>query len=177
MHIQHIHCIAPALLLVLPIAASAAGTHAPATQTQSDNSAIHLGRITVRGQQKIIATLQAIKVALNQPESSDPKMQNVVVCRLTNDIGSHASQILTCATNRTLATRRQVTQLGFLTPIPAGGGEQARISVLNGYLTGVPSNILHVPVNGPAFRNLLDKIPLPTSAAATTRAPATSSHP
>lgn len=136
---------------------------------------MHLGKVEVKGQKQIIETLQAIKVALNQPESSDPKLQNVVVCRITNDIGSHANQLLTCATNRTLATRRQVTRLGFLMPIPAGGGEQARISVLNEYLSGVPSNILRAPVNGSAFRALLEKIPLPAPAA-TTAPSATTRH-
>ncbi|MGH8362214.1 MAG: hypothetical protein ACRESQ_02555 [Gammaproteobacteria bacterium] len=166
-------------ILLLPLAAIAA--YGPpqesnaAQAAQNNNIVLHLGKIKVKGQKQIIKTLQAIKVALNQPESSDPKLQNVVVCRLTNDIGSHANQILTCATNRTLATRRRVTQLGFITPIPAGGGESARITVLNEYLQGVPSNIMHVPVNGSALRALLEKILLPATQA--TAPPAASSHP
>lgn len=179
MHIQHIHCIAPALLLVLPIAASAAGTYAPAAQAQSDNSAIHLGKVTVRGQQKIIATLQAIKVALNQPESSDPKLANIVVCRLTNQIGSHEQQILICATNASLAARRDAIQsamrAALSNPGPAGGTPDSAAFELNQVLTNQPGNILQAPVNGPAFRALLAKIPLPTTYA--TVPPAASSHP
>ncbi|MGH8292987.1 MAG: hypothetical protein ACRESA_05885, partial [Gammaproteobacteria bacterium] len=84
-------------ILLLPLAAIAA--YGPpqesnaAQAAQNNNIVLHLGKIKVKGQKQIIKTLQAIKVALNQPESSDPKLQNVVVCRLTNDIGSHANQI------------------------------------------------------------------------------------
>lgn len=167
MRIQHIRCIVPALLLAMPIATTAAGTQASAAQAQNDNLAIHLGKIEVRGQQKIIATLQAIKVALHQPESSDPKLANIVVCRIHNDIGSHEQQILTCATNAALAARRDATQTAMRwalsNPGPPGGTPDSAAFELNQMLANQPGNILHAPVNGPAFRALLEKIPLPAS--------------
>lgn len=166
MNIQHIRFMAPALLLVLPIVASAAGTHAQTAQAQHEDVTMHLGKITVSGEQKIIATLQAIKVALHQPESSDPKLANVVICRLHNEIGSHERQILTCGTNASLAARRDATQTAMRqalsNPTGPGTADSARYE-LNEVLTSQPGNILHAPVNGPAFRALLEKIPLPAS--------------
>lgn len=152
--------------------------HAYATSMAHAEPEIQLGKIKVTGEKRVIQVLEAIKLALAQPESSDPKLQNVVVCRITNDIGSHANQVLTCATNRSLATRRRITQLGFLTPIPAGGGEQARVNVLNEYLLAMPDAILQEPVNGPAFRKLLATLPPPTKDVYVyeTPAPATGSH-
>lgn len=167
MNMQRIQSVALALLLALPIAASAAGTHAPDTQAQTDNLTVRLGKITVRGEQKIVAVLQAIKVALRTPESSDPKLANVVICRLHNEIGSHERQILTCGTNASLAARRDATQTAMRwalsNPGPPGGTPDSAAFELNQMLANQPGNILHAPVNGPAFRSLLEKIPLPVS--------------
>ena len=155
------------MLLALPIAASAAGTHASTAKAQNDNLAIHLGKVTLHGEQKIIATLQAIKVALNQPESSDPKLANTVVCRLSNQIGSHDQQVLTCATNALLSARRDATQTAMRQALSnatgPGSADSARYE-LNQVLTSQPGNILHAPVNSPAFRALLGKIPLSATA-------------
>ena len=178
MNINHLRLMAPILLLFLPIAAYAAGTQAKSTRAQSDNLEIHLGDITVHGERKIIATLQAIKVALNQPESSDPKLANTVVCRLHNQIGSHEQQILTCATNLSLAARRDATELSMREALsnPTGpGSTDSAVSELNEMLADQPGNMLHAPVNGPAFRALLEKIPLP--AKHPTAPPAASTHP
>ncbi len=147
-------------LTALALAGPAQDTASPQA-TQNDQAVLQLGKVEVKGQRQIIKTLQAIKVALRTPDSSDPKLQNAVICRITNDIGSHANQILTCATNRTLAKRRMLTQIAMMIPVPAGSRAQARFDILNEFLQDMPSNILHIRVNGPAVRALLRKIPDP----------------
>jgi len=159
-----------AVLFVLP--ASVAANPDQATPE------IHLGKVTVKGVQNIVATLQAIKVALQQPESSDPKLAKVVVCRLHDEIGSHEQQILTCATNRSLAARRDTFQTAMraaLSNATGPGSADSAISELNEVLANQPGNMLQAPVYGPAFRALLEKIPLP--ATHTAAPPAAASHP
>lgn len=167
-----------ATMLSLPLAAVAGGNVAQngSSQTQrNDELVIHLGKVTVKGEKHIVETLQEIKVALRRPESSDPKLKNVVVCRLTNQTGSHDQQILTCATNAGLAARRNATQLAMAEALsnPTGpGSEDSAISELNEMLASQRGGILQAPVNGPAFRALLQKIPLP----AATTAPSAATH-
>lgn len=124
----------------------------------SEQPVMQLGKIQVKGEKQIIKLLQTIKVALRQPYSSDPKLANVVVCRITNDIGSHAVQLLTCDTNRTHAKRKALYQTAMMTPIPNHGN---RADVLTEFLSMMPSNRLQAPVNGPELRALLKKIPDP----------------
>ncbi|MDE2234917.1 MAG: hypothetical protein KGL13_02740 [Gammaproteobacteria bacterium] len=129
----------------------------------NDQPVIKLGKIRAKGEKQIIKLLQTIKVALQQPYSSEPKLANVVVCRITNDIGNHAVKPLSCATNRTHAIRQNLYQIGMLTPIPASKDDgEVRAGVLSDYLMMLPSNKLQAPVNGPALRALLKKIPDPS---------------
>lgn len=166
--------------LLLPLAALAGGETArsPASPSAQNGAPVmHLGKVEVKGEKQIIQTLQLIKVALRTPESSDPKLANVVICRLHNEIGSHERQILTCGTNASLAARRDATQTAMRqtlsNPTGPGTADSARYE-LNEVLTSQPGNILHAPVNGPAFRALLEKIPLPASSS---RAPHATTSP
>ncbi|MGH8280077.1 MAG: hypothetical protein ACRETQ_11030 [Gammaproteobacteria bacterium] len=127
---------------------------------------IKLGTVTVTGEAKVVQALEAIKRALTQPESSDPKLANVVVCRIHDDIGSHLNRVLTCATNHTLTQRHDITQQGWWTgqmQMQDGGGMPAFVTVMNEYLKSMPQNILKMSVNGPAFHALLQKLPPPTA--------------
>ncbi|MDE2273604.1 MAG: hypothetical protein KGL00_05350 [Gammaproteobacteria bacterium] len=159
-----------AFTLLLPPLVTLAGETAqnPASPSEQDGAPVmHLGKVEVKGEKQIIQTLQLIKVALRTPESSDPKLANVVICRLHDEIGSHERQILTCGTNASLAARRDATQTAMRwalsNPGPPGGTPDSAAFELNQMLANQPGNILHAPVNGPAFRSLLEKIPLPVS--------------
>lgn len=170
-----------ACTLLLPLATLAGGETAqsPASPSGQDGAPVmHLGKVEVKGEKQIIQTLQLIKVALRTPESSDPKLANVVICRLHNEIGSHERQILTCGTNASLAARRDATQTAMRwalsNPGPPGGTPDSAAFELNQMLANQPGNILQAPVNGPAFRALLDKVPLPASSS---RAPHATTNP
>lgn len=52
---------------------------------------IYLGRVEVHGQKNINEALQAIKIGLQPPYSTDPKMANAVVCRLVPAAGNHTT--------------------------------------------------------------------------------------
>jgi hypothetical protein len=155
-------------LLATTLTADAGQDKTTAPSPHSKQPSIHLGKIQVKGEKQIIKVLQSIKLALRQPYSDDPKLANVVVCRIKNDIGSHANQLLICATNHTLSERREVTRTALTVMIsgPTGGGEDAELDVLHSMLMGLPDNYLHAPVNGPALQALLKKIPDPTVAEA-----------
>ncbi|HKT32922.1 MAG TPA: hypothetical protein VJS89_10625 [Gammaproteobacteria bacterium] len=170
-----------ATMLSLPLTTMAGGDAAQNGSSQAQGSAepaMQLGKVTVTGERQIIKALQLIKVALRRPESSDPKLANVVVCRITNQMGSHAQQVLTCGTNRDLSARRDTFQRAALSAI-ATCGDKCNIDpypYYNGWnevLANQPGGIVSMPVNGPAFRALLDKIPLPASAATTAPSAAT----
>lgn len=130
--------------------------------TVDNNVAIQLGKVKVTGARKVIRALQIIKVALNTPESSDPKLANVVVCRLHYEVGSHAIQVLQCATNRDMAKRRNAFQRITTSWIANCGNNcstQDYSNAWNEFLSAQPGNVLTMEVNGPAFRNLLEKVP------------------
>jgi hypothetical protein len=152
-------------------------------QTTNDNVVLYLGNIKVRGQRNIIKTLQAIKLALQQPYSSDPTLANVMICRLRDQAGSHLRQWLTCGTNRVLAEHRDAlqTNMAFMQPDtdhPSDPGEPGTAScagsacyeeasaALGNIVGAQPDRYLRTSVNGPAFRALLEKIPYPYPAAA-----------
>jgi hypothetical protein len=175
-----------AVLLCLP-AALAADT-AAAVQLD-DNAVIQLGKIAVTGRKSILVTLQAIKISLRQPYSTDPKLADVVVCRIDDMAGSNTKKWLTCGTNRNLAknlnalhgTMQSVTT----TNQPSGGDGHGGSSmgctssdcysqiadVINTVVENQPGKYLHVPVNGAAFHALLDRLP-ELAPDATTTAPA-----
>lgn len=157
------------VLFTLPIAALANDGAAP-----HGNMVMHLGKVTVRGEQNIVQTLQAIKVGLQQPYSSNPKLANVVVCRLVDQLGSHIHKWLICGTNRVLGERRTAVSVAMDLAVSAGGSTGSSncvseacytqvFSVLNATLSSQPGNYLHTSVNAAGFRTLLEKIPYPTS--------------
>jgi hypothetical protein len=171
-----------AMLLALPAAGTAANTDA-----SQATPVIYLGKVKVVGQKQIVATLQAIKVGLEMPYSSDPKMANVVVCRLVDQAGSHIKQWLICGTNRILGQQREAIATAMEVAITAGSSTGSTcasaacytrvFAVLNETLNSQPGNYLHTLVNGAALRGLLRKIPYPASLApAATPAPAASTR-
>lgn len=140
--------------------------------SRNDNAYIYLGKVKVSGQKHIIATLQAIKVGLQMPYSSNPRLANVVVCRLVDEAGSHVKQWLICGTNRVLSQQRDALQIAMDAAVTAGsstgsancisGACYERVfSELNVTLNSLPGNYLHTLVNGAALHALLDKIPYP----------------
>ena len=81
--------------------------------SEDKNMVMYLGNVAVHGQYKITKTLQAIKVALAMPYSTDPKLADMMVCRLEDKAGSHVQQVLICGTNRLLAQQRASLQSAF----------------------------------------------------------------
>lgn len=145
---------------------------------------MYLGRVQVTGEKNIFLTLQSIKVALLRPYSSSPRDADLVVCRIEKSM-SEAVDYLDCDTNRNYAAQRDASQLAFMTAQGrSSGGGSNQISemwnqtlaseevLLANLVTTQPGHKLHVPVNGSAFRNLLDRLPMP---AAGTAAPAAGS--
>lgn len=163
--------------------AAFAADPAPPAATQGV-PVMYLGRIQVTGEKNIFLTLQSIKVALLRPYSSSPQDADLVVCRIEKSM-TEAVDYLECDTNRNYAAQRDASQLAFLTAQGrAGGSGSNQIAemwnqtlaseevVLANLVTSQPGHKLHVPVNGGAFRKLLDRLPMP---AAGTAAPAAGS--
>jgi len=178
--------------LGLPLAVVANNDPAPGAATpqpaQDDNTTMYLGKIEVRGEKNIVKTLQAIKIGLQMPYSSDPKLANVVVCRIEDQAGSHIKQWLTCETNRDAAKRRDTLHSSMNMATAQGYDGMGCASsacysqvfeALNETLNSQPEHTIHTSVNGPALHQLLDKIPYPqgyTPAPASTTAPAAPTH-
>lgn len=161
-----------------------AGAQARLADPEASGPVMQLGTVEVSGQQQIIAALQAIKLALKQPESSDAAQQNTIVCRVEKDIGTHGQDMLTCATNRTLSQRRQSIQSGMLGGCESVNGTSCYAdqafsdrSPLNSALRSSAGHVLHMPVNGASLRQLLAKIPDPAPEASTAPAPAAATSP
>jgi hypothetical protein len=157
---------------------------------QNSNVVMYLGKVEVRGQQKIFKTLQAIKVALREPFSSDPKLANVMVCRLQDEAGSHVKQVLICGTNRNLSANREhlQTSMMFVAAQNTGSNSDNNMGACMGNCTsGVtdvlqetvnsqPGQYLNASVNGPELRSLLNRIPVPDAQSASTSAPSAVTH-
>ena len=139
---------------------------------------MYLGRVQVTGEKNIFLTLQSIKVALLRPYSSSPQDADLVVCRIEKSM-TEAVDYLDCDTNRNYAAKRDASQLAFLTAqgrAGASGSNQIaemrnQVAVdeemmLANMVVGQPGHKLHVPVNGGAFRKLLDRLPMPVAATA-----------
>jgi len=167
------------IALVMLAPHSSAQGNAPDPSAQGGGVIMYLGKVEVRGQKKIIKTLQAIKVGLRQPYSTDPRLANVVVCRLQDEAGSHLKQWLTCGTNRNLTANREYLQTAMISTAQYsdanqggdGGGATCTTSgcyinefaVFNTALDNLPGHYLHTLVNGPGLRSLLQKIPYPAA--------------
>lgn len=188
--ILRVLCLAASLPLLLPAHAGGASQGAAAAAQSDKNMVIYLGNVKVTGEKKIVEALQAIKIGLQLPYSSDPRMANVVVCRLVPVAGSHIKKWLICGTNRKLAAQRDAMHLAMsmaisenvnsLTQCISNRCYNAVFSAIKSVLGGQRGEILHQQVNGTAVENLLRNIPYPawwsTSASTPTTAPAATTH-
>ncbi|MDE1984841.1 MAG: hypothetical protein KGL98_11665 [Gammaproteobacteria bacterium] len=145
---------------------------------QGEDQVLHLGPITVTGTPMVLKVLQMIKIGLDEPLATDPRMANVVVCRMHDETGSHFHQTLICATNKAWTGVRESTQTGMLNAraneTNAGGangpGTTSCVSngcygqafmALNEALAALPGGYLHTSVDGSALRSALKDIPYP----------------
>lgn len=154
-----------ATVLLFSAAVLAAGDEQPT---------LYLGKISVTGQQKILSTLKAIKLALHTPFSNDPAHADDMVCRIDKGLGEE-HEYLDCATNRNYTRRRDAVHTAGLTGttgIPVGG----ELQMFNALIATQPEHSLHVQVQGGALQALLARIPADATvvvpAAATPLAPA-----
>jgi hypothetical protein len=116
---------------------------------------LQLGTVEVQGNQQVLATLQAIKLALKAPYSNDPAHANDPVCRIEKQLGE-TREYLDCATNRDLIKRRDATQLAVeIGTLGVPGGSD----LLRSFLARQPDHRVHMPVNGAALQDLLTRIP------------------
>jgi len=136
------------------------------------NKTLQLGKIEVKGEPMVLKVLQMIKQGLMEPYSNDPKLANVVVCRMNLEAGSHISSTLVCATNRVWAEGRDAMHVaGTSAQANETGGiceTQACVNMeytqifqpLNDALDSLPGHYLHASVNRPALQSLLQHIPV-----------------
>lgn len=148
---------------------------------KGEDQVLHLGPITVTGTPMVLKVLQMIKIGLDEPLSTDPRMANVVVCRMHDETGSHFHQTLICATNKAWSGVRESTQTGMLNARAnatntAGGDNSApgttacassacygqAFMALNEALSALPGGYLHTSVDGSALHKALKDIPYPT---------------
>ncbi|MDE2235003.1 MAG: hypothetical protein KGK44_05570 [Gammaproteobacteria bacterium] len=149
---------------------------------------LHLGKIDVQGKHTVIRELQAIKLALQQHFSNDPKLADVVVCTLETQAGSHIMKRLSCATNRSWIRQRDGVQADMTyaqqsTNVKEGlphnrlGSEDTTgcttsscydrmLSPMDETLGLLPGHYLQVTVDGATLQTLLSKIQDPRQPAA-----------
>ena len=180
MRLSHASSVLLALGFGLCCAAPATG-HLRMDGATDQGAVMRLGEVEVHGQVNITRTLQAIKVALTMPYSNDPKLANVMVCRLEDEAGSHVQKELICGTNRTLALQRNAMQSSYTvaTAVNADGAMcisgRCYTSVFTQFsatLSTLPGRYLHATVNGSALHKALDSVPMPAPDAPTLTAPA-----
>jgi hypothetical protein len=144
----------------------AGSSYADDAASGKDTAVLDLGKIQVHGQAEIVKALQAIKIALKAPESSDAKARNMIVCRIDTDIGTHHQQFLVCATNKSLDARRQSAQNAMLTNCPNFSCRSTEAfdanSPLGAAINATDDHVLRMPINGAALKALLVKLPDPT---------------
>lgn len=145
---------------------------------EGPDQVLALGPITVTGTPMVLKVLQMIKIGLDEPFSTDPRMANVVVCRMHDETGSHFTQTLICATNKAWFGIRSATQTGMLNTraneTNAGGADDPGTTscasngcygqafmALNEALAALPGGYLHTSVDGSALRSVLKDIPYP----------------
>ena len=167
---------------------AASGHYADPQQANPAASVLYLGHVAVDGQRAILMTLQAIKVALKNPYSDKPEDADKIVCRINRQLGE-TREYLDCATNRNYSRRKEVTQIQILStdsqhqadPFANGNMGKAQVKgiedanatqALNDLMAYEPGSRLHVPVNGPGLRKLLESLPAPSGT--TSAAPAAS---
>jgi hypothetical protein len=174
---------------------AASGHYADPQANTADDTILYLGHIAVEGQRGIIITLQAIKVALKRPYSDKPQDADSIVCRINRQLGE-AREYLDCATNRTYSKRRETTQVQILStdsqhqadpyanseeninPVQVRAVEAANATqALNDIMQYESDSRLHVPVNGPGLRKLLESLPMPSETTAAAPAAATIATP
>lgn len=147
---------------------------------QGTSQTLELGQIKVTGQAMVLKVLQMIKLGLEEPFSSDPKLANVVVCRMHNETGSHVKQTLICATNKAWLDGRSAMQTGLesvQTQSAPGSDSFMGVSTcasnicdsevfapLNNALSGLSGGYLQTTVDGSKLHALLNKIPTPAQA-------------
>lgn len=155
------------ILCALPAMARMDGS---LTGNQDKNMVIYLGNVQVQGQVKITQTLQAIKVALTMPYSNDPKLADMMVCRLEDKAGSHVQKVLICGTNRLLAKQRAGLQTAFSVAAAQNSGGancvsagcyQAVFDALNDVIDRTPGHYLKTTVDGSALTHLLQQVSMP----------------
>lgn len=150
---------------------------------QDDAEVMYLGNVEVHGQTMITKTLQAIKAGLDMPLSTDPKLADVVVCRLEKKVGSHITETLICGTNRNLARQRYNLQTAFdlaaahsgslqdpsafADLCSSGGCYSDAFGAFNSFIDGMPRHFLYTTVDGTAFRKLLKQVPMPAAQSST----------
>jgi hypothetical protein len=115
---------------------------------------LQLGTVQVQGNEQIIQTLHAIKLALRAPFSDSAEHADDVVCRIDKQLGD-AREYLDCSTNRDYTRRRDDTQLEILKHLgdPSGGDPLAM------FVAKQPDHHVHAAVNGAALQALLTHIP------------------
>lgn len=164
-------------------------SHPVATPAEDDsNMVMYLGNVAVHGQKQITETLQAIKIGLEMPLSTDPKLADVVVCRLEKKVGTHIQETLICGTNRNLARQRYdlgtqmdlaaahsgpLADTGLLGVCSSGDCYSEQFGTMNAFIDGMPKHYLYTAVDGTAFRKLLKQVPLPAPKATAAPAAAT----
>jgi hypothetical protein len=179
-----------AALVIIPwLAASPAWGHF--ADDQSPATSMYLGKIPVYGQENIMRTLQALKIALQRPFSTNAADADQVVCRINKAMGED-QYYLECATNREYSQQRAATQLQRLVtdpqsqtdPRPGDKGalspamvEAGRENALENIIALQPGSRLHIPVNAAKLLELLENVPTPTAAPAMSTAPANSHSP
>lgn len=131
------------------------------TSPQGDVPILYLGKLPITGQQKIVDTLLAIKVALKEPLSNDPAKAEAVICRINKDTGS-MREFLDCATNKDLAKLHEYSQEQMLARsngLPSSQYPEPLQQDFDGLVAAQPNHRLHVPINGAALKSILDNLP------------------
>ncbi|MGB9430562.1 MAG: hypothetical protein WCC11_11920 [Gammaproteobacteria bacterium] len=173
------------LLLASGLLSFSPSTSAQNIVTGKNNSEVlQLGKIKVEGEPMILKVLQIIKQGLQEPYSNDPKLANVVVCRLNEEAGSHLTSTLLCATNRVFSEGRDAVHLAGANAHASESDatcsgtacatlqDQQIFAAMNEALDSLPGHYLHASVNGAALHKLLEKIPNPKNGSA----PAATTH-
>jgi hypothetical protein len=141
-----------ALLPLLPgLAWADALMDAKVHQNADSQSTIYLGTVAVGGQANILEALEDIKLALEQPLSNDPELADVVVCRITDDIGTHAIDAPSGGDN----------PKGSSSACATGSCFEDTASILNQSVNNQRKHYLKQQVNGASLHALLAALPYP----------------